>query len=357
MVAAEADPFVVLQIEAPEIDLGAVREVVRQNYGLEGDFKPLISERDQNFRLSCADGRQFVLKIANAAEDAVATDFQIQALLYLEARLAAHDYPIVVPRILRTLGDATHVVVPVAGAQHVTRIVSYVAGVPLGDAPNSALLSRRMGIFLAHLGRALQGFEHPGSRHGLLWDMQQALELRKILEHIPDAQLRAEVARTLDDFETVAVPQFASLRSQVIHSDFNRENVLIDAVDSDLVAGVIDFGDMVLAPLVVDVAIGASYLGATEGNPLIFIAEFLHGYHSVTPLELPEIDLLFDLIKTRMAASISILSWRAALRGVDDPYLAGAVASEGDAADFFRVLMELPRDNARQTFRQICASV
>jgi Ser/Thr protein kinase RdoA (MazF antagonist) len=213
-----------------------------------------------------------------------------------------------------------------------------------------------MGAYLACLGQALKGFRHPGSNHGLLWDMQQALQLRRILEHIDDEALRRGAAQVLDDFETLALPQFATLRSQVIHSDLNPENLLIVPGDHDVVAGVIDFGDMLRAPLVVDVAIGAAYLGATDGNPLASIAEFLVGYHSVVPLELAEIDLLFDLIKTRLAASVSIMSWRASLRGADDPYLAGAVASEGSAAGFLRILLQLPRDNARQVFRQICAS-
>ena len=38
------------------------------------------------------------------------------------------------------------------------------------------------------------------------------------------------------------------------------------------------------------------------------------------------------------------------------PYLAGAVASEGDAAEFLQILLQMPRDYARQTFRQVCAS-
>jgi len=328
-----------------------------RGHGLEVELQALISERDQNFRLRCDDGRQFVLKIANAAEELQATDFQIQALLYLEAYLAVNDCPIVVPRILRTEDDSTHLVIPAAGERHLARIVSYVAGVPLGDAPPSALLCRRMGNYLAHLGQALRGFDHPGARHELLWDMQQALELRRILEHIPDAELRHGVAGTLDDFELHALGQFASLRAQVIHSDLNPDNLLVDCRDHDLVAGVIDFGDMVEAPLIVDVAIGASYLGALAGNPLVNVADFLLGYHSITPLELAEIDLLYDLIKTRLAASITILSWRASLRGADDPYLAGVVAAEGDGAAFLRILLQMPRDSARRIFRQVCASV
>ena len=122
-------------------------------------------------------------------------------------------------------------------------------------------------------------------------------------------------------------------------------------------AGVIDFGDMLEAPLIVDVAIGASYLRALEGNPLAGIAKFLAGYHSVTPLEIPEVNMLFDLIKTRLAASVSILSWRESLRGSHDPYLASSVASENNASGFLKILMELPRENAQQAFRQVCAAI
>jgi Ser/Thr protein kinase RdoA (MazF antagonist) len=352
-----ADPFAVIETETPQLADKEILQMMRDHYGLEVQLESLLSERDQNFRLHCADGRQFVLKITNAAEDPLATDFQIEALLYLESYLEENDCPIDVPRILRTVDGKTHLPVTSAGRKHVGRVVTYVAGIPLGDTPASPLLCRRLGAYLAHLGRALRGFSHPGGEHDLLWDMQQALELRRILEHVQDSDLRHGIAETLDEFETEALPQFKDARSQVIHSDFNPENILIDAGDRSRVAGVIDFGDMLQAPLIIDVAIGASYLRALEGNPLAGIAEFLSGYHAVTPLELSEIDMLFDLIKTRLAASISILSWRASLRGADDPYLRGGVASEGSAAQFLKILVEMPRESAQQTFRQICASV
>jgi Ser/Thr protein kinase RdoA (MazF antagonist) len=352
----QADPFAIIETETPQLNDSEVLQLVREHYGLEVRLKTLLGERDQNFRMHCDDGRQFVLKIANAVEDPLATDFQIQALMYLESYLENNDCPINVPRILRTVDGETQLLVTSAGKQHVMRVVTYIDGVPLADTPASPLLCRRLGSYLAHLGQALHGFDHPGSTHGLLWDMQQALELRRILAHVPEQDLRQGIAQTLDDFEAYVLPQFRDVRSQVIHSDLNPDNVLIDPDDRSSVAGIIDFGDMVKAPLIVDVAIGASYLRATEGNPLARIAEFLAGYHSVTPLAISEIDMLFDLIKTRLAASISILSWRATLRGADDPYLAAAVASEGGFAEFLKILLELPRENAQQTFRQICAS-
>jgi Ser/Thr protein kinase RdoA (MazF antagonist) len=353
----QADPFAVIETETPRLEDGEVVQLIREHYGLEARLKPLLSERDQNFHLRCDDGRQFVLKIANAAEDPLVTDFQIQVLLHLESYVANHDCPINVPRIQRTVDGRTQLLVTSGGDQHVTRVVTFLEGVPLGDTPASPILCRRLGTNLAHLGRALHDFDRPASEHGLLWDMQQALALRRILEHIPDADLRQAVAQTLDEFEAHALPHFSELRSQVIHGDFNPDNVLIDANDSSSVVGVIDFGDILKAPLIVDVAIGASYLRCTEGYPLARIAEFLASYHSVTPLAVSEIDLLFDLIKTRLAATIAVLDWRATLRGADDRYLACMVSSEGSAAEFLKILLEIPRDNAQQTFRQICASV
>ena len=349
----QADPFAVIETESPRLPESKILPLLREQYGLEVQLDSLLSERDQNLRMRCADGRQYVLKIANAAEDPLATDFQVQALLYLESYLAANECPIDVPGILRTVDGEPSLLVTSAGQQHVARVVTYLPGVPLGDTPASPILCRRLGVFLAHLGRALHGFDHPGSEHGLLWDMQQALALRRIIEHVAGQDLQRGIAQALDDFEAFALPCFDDVRSQVIHSDFNPENVLIDPNDPSSVVGVIDFGDMLNAPLIVDVAIGASYLRRMEGDPLAGIAEFLAGYHSITPLEISEIDMLFDLIKARLAATITILSWRETLRGADDPYLAGAVASEGSAAKFLQVLLELPRENAQQTFRQI----
>lgn len=351
-----ADPFAVIETETPEVAEEEILAFVRDHYGMTVRLQPLLGERDQNFRMQCEDGREFVLKIANPAEDRLATEFQIEALLHLEAYLASHDSPVIVPRIIRTPDGRPSVTFESAGAEYLARVMTFLPGHPLGTTPASPKLCRHLGACLAHLGQALKGFDHPGSGHGLLWDMQQALELRRILEHIPDEQLRRDVADTLDDFEDNALPLFPEIRCQVIHSDLNPENVLVDTADPDRVAGIIDFGDMLKAPLIVDVAVGASYLRVLEGNPLSKIAEFLSAYQAVTPLELAEIDMLFDLLKTRLAATISILSWRATLRGADDPYLRGAVASEGSAADFLKILLEIPRDNARQIFRQICAS-
>ncbi|MGI9263049.1 MAG: phosphotransferase, partial [Woeseiaceae bacterium] len=120
--------------------------------------------------------------------------------------------------------------------------------------------------------------------------------------------------------------------------------------------GVIDFGDMLEAPLIADVAIAASYLRPKDGDPLALMAEFVAGYATVTPLQPNEIKILFELIKARLCASIVILYWRASFRDPDDPYLGKLLNAESFAETFLARLNLIPRMNATQTFVQVCAS-
>jgi hydroxylysine kinase len=351
------DPLAVIAQEAPHIPDEEAIAIAKQRYGLVVTAKSLVSERDQNFRMRAVDGKRYVLKIANSAEDPVVTDFQVQALLHIEQRVREEGLPVAAPEIVRTLDGAVSFLLPIDGVDHVVRLVTFIEGRPLADETPSPALARDAGRCLAHLGRALRGFEHPGSSQSLLWDLQQALGLRELIEYVRDPVVADAVGAALADFEEFAAPVLPSLRAQVIHSDLNPDNLVVCEGDPDKVAGVIDFGDMLHAPLVADVAIGCSYQRPDSGNPLGLMSEFLAGYHSVTPLEQREIDILFDLVQARICASVTILDWRASVRGTDDPYLAGLENSEQSTGKFLVGLREIPREHAISVFRQVCASV
>lgn len=353
----QTDPLAAIAEDTPALTDAAAIAIVSERYGLDVSVRSLVSERDQNFQMRGVDGLQYVLKIANTAEDASVTDFQIEALLHIADYVKRNGTPISAPEVLLTQDGETHTIIDLDGASHVARVVSYVNGVPVGERTPSRLLGRNMGTYLAHLGNALRDFRHPGSQQSLLWDVQQALRLRELVTHIPKDDVRAEVVRSLNDFEEFAWPGLRALRRQVIHSDFNPDNVLTHPTESDVVAGVIDFGDMLEAPLIADVAIAASYLRPDEGDPLALMAEFVAGYASVTPLESGELKVLFELIKARLCASIVILYWRASFRDSSDPYLEKLFESESFAETFLSRLSLIPRSNAAQTFAQVCASV
>jgi Ser/Thr protein kinase RdoA (MazF antagonist) len=186
--------------------------------------------------------------------------------------------------------------------------------------------------------------------------MNEAARVCDIAQHIPDAALRRRILECVEGFLAEILPGFASLRTQVVHNDLNPENVLLDTDDTSRVSGVIDFGDMTAGPLIVDVAVAASYMRDFRGNPMSRIAAFVGAYHSITALERREIDLIRDLILVRLATTVSVLHWRIAERGPDDPYLNNSVSAESTAGRFFDLLDSIPREHAREILRQACAS-
>lgn len=329
------DTIAILPPDAPDIE---VLDLLVREYGLQGKLLPLVSERDQNFRLDAPDGRQFVVKIASSAEPAQITDFQIQALLHLEAS----DCRVAVPRIVRTRTGEVSSKIMTASTCNVLRVVSYVPGRPLEGTTPGPRLAYAMGQCLAELDRALGDFSHAGESQVLLWDMQRASELRELMAHISDHELQAMVSTCLDDFEDRVAPMFPALRSQVIHNDLNPGNILITDTEPATVAGVIDFGDMLRAPLIVDVAIAAAYVRSTDDDTLAAMRALIAGFDSVMPLEDKECELLFDLIRMRLATTITILYWRKSVRSEEDAYLEKALQEQGSER-FFRYTNRISR--------------
>ena len=323
----------------PQFSEKATKHVLATEFGLEGELSPLVSERDQNFRVTAADGRQFVFKIANSAESSVTTDFQIKALLHIEQKRCS----VATPRIERTLAGNDSALIRDGDAAHVCRVVSYLRGTLVSELAMSPQLARNLGETAARLDLALTDFEHPGDSPLLLWDLQRAAGLRELLPYIEEAALRAAITACLDDFDTRVAPALPVLRRQVIHSDLHGDNVLAGGDHENAIAGVIDFGDMVRAPLIMELAVAASYLRSAQSDTLSLIAPFVVAYNSVITLQADELELLFDLVRARLAATISILRWRVAQRGEDDEYASLHLQGESDAEAFLLRLDSLGR--------------
>lgn len=335
------DPFETIALPPPELPAADAERLFRERYGIDARAKALVSERDQNFLMRAGDGPRAVLKIANAAEDPVATGFQIEALLHVEAT----DESVPVPRVLRTRDDEVAFDLQIGDARHRVRAVSWLEGEPLAGRTPGPELAASLGATLGRLDRALEAFSHPGERQPLLWDMSRAPELLRLLPHIRDVRVRAQVERVLQEFSSQALPEFPSLRQQVIHNDANPDNLLVGA-GGDAVTGIIDFGDMVKLPRIVEVAVAASYLRTQDETELALISDLLRGYAAECALERIEVDLLPLLVRTRLATTVAILEWRRSLRGADDEYLAGAEAAESTAQPFLARLEALPDQDA-----------
>lgn len=309
------------------------------HYGLEGPLQPLVSERDQNFRLQAGNGTSYVVKIANAAENRDATELQVAVLQHL----AKQSCPVAVPVPLPSRDGSALTAIDHAGIPYSLRVVSWLHGRPAEDVGYTVDFAFALGQALAHIDVALAGFECRGDGQHLLWDMRHAGDLRALVHHVASANLRQRVESCLADFEASVLPAFPTLRTQIIHNDLNPGNVLVANDNLATVAGVIDFGDMVRAPLVVDVAVALSYMRRFSGDPLELPATFVAGYSAVQALGERELALLYDLVRIRLATTITILYWRAAARGSDDPYLEKSLAERG-AERFLDVMDAISRD-------------
>ena len=162
----------------------------------------------------------------------------------------------------------------------------------------------------ARLCLALRSFFHPAAGRELLWNLRSAPRLRPLLDEIADPARRALVARMLDRYEERVLPEWERLRGQVVHGDFNLDNLLLD--ERGRVSGILDFGDCCHTALAADVAVGlASFLRGRPPEDAFRVARIaLDGFASRLPLEPLELELLGDLVAARLAAIVSISAWR-----------------------------------------------
>ena len=114
----------------------------------------------------------------------------------------------------------------------------------------------------------------------------------------------------LDRYGERVAPRWPLLRAQVVHGDFNLDNVLLD--DAGRVSGITDFGDVSFTAQLGDFAIALASLLRGRAADDVFRAGriAIDGYQSRLPLEPLELELLGDLVAARLAAIVTISAWR-----------------------------------------------
>jgi 4-aminobutyrate aminotransferase-like enzyme/aminoglycoside phosphotransferase (APT) family kinase protein len=285
----------VLESTPPRFTPAEAAQIAAELFGIHADACDLGSERDQAFLLD--DGRAGgVLKISNSGEAAAVLDFEEAAIAHVAA--VDPELPIARPLAPRATFDGHQV-------RLFERRQGHKAGPELADAAVHGIAAVHAGLCLA-----LRSFFHPAAGRELLWDVRAAPRLRPLLDEIDDPARRELVSRALGRFEERVQPEWPRLRAQVVHGDFNLDNLLLD--EKSDVAGILDFGDCCHTALVADVAVALASL--LRGRPLedaFRVARIaLDGFSSRLPLEPLELDLLGDLVAARLAAIVSISAWR-----------------------------------------------
>ena len=333
----------------PTISASEAAQLAAEHYGLQVEAHPLPGERDANFRLTAADGRAWVLKIAPPDAPRARLTAQMAALDHLAGRLSG------LPRPVPTRSDDLLAEVPLHGRPHPVRLLTYLPGVPLArvraERPRSVTpwLLRHIGAFLARLDAALVDFDHPALHHPDLWDLTQAHEvIRPRLTYLPP-DLKDIAATVAEDYAQKVLPLLPLLPAQAIHQDANDHNLLIH--QGNLV-GLVDFGDMRHGPRVAEVAIAAAYASLDQADPLSAAAQVVAGYHAWQPLTPTEQTALPLLLLARLAVSAAIAAERAHT-APENPYLQ---ISAAPVAQALRTLHALPHETLSARLTALCTA-
>lgn len=310
MTAAATTVGAELKTEAVIVSAVEAEAIAREKYGFGGKAEWLWGEKDSNYRLTLADGTEYLLKILNPAESQAVTAMHSQALIHVET----HDPEVPVQRIIRTVdGEADFRMIDRSGQERGVRMVTFVPGRSQKSVPHSKAQRRAVGIWLARMQMALADFTHEAAHHRITWDMKHAGGVRSLLPAFGNQPIRARLEKAVDAFDARIVPAIAGLPAQVIHNDFNMENILVDPDHPDVISGIIDFGDMVHAPVLFDVAVGAAYQMGEADDPVAAAVDFLEGYATLKTLSDEEIGLLYPAIIMRMTMRLAIPEWRCSL--------------------------------------------
>ena len=256
-----------------------------------------------------------MLKISHPGDDPHLIGMQSAAMRH------ASEAGLPVQLLVPTTDGSTH---PVEHGR-VVRLLTWIpGGLLLAHWPDAAGLEV-LGEHLATLNAALASFEHPAAHRTFAWDLRAIGELRDLLELAPTPS----VATVIDEVEA-ALPAYEALPGQVVHGDFHPGNVVVD--ERGALTGILDFGDTLSAPRVLDLAIAVSYFVPREGDAAETVAPFIAGWERVLPLTDEERALLPTLVSGRLAQRI--LLGAAAANGRPD-HLYG-VARMGDSLDNWR---------------------
>ena len=309
------------------------QEVLKVRWGIDARLTRLDGEYDLNF-LAVGDGAH-ILKVMRAGCEPDFVDMQCRAFEHIRAgasRFSGRGV-VPVPEVIRTSsGDPYTTVADEAGQPCIAWLLSRLPGVHYAYwQPHTPALAYRIGEAVGTMDRALADFEHPSLERSFKWNPTEALWIENRYGDILDPARRAIIDQIVEEFRSVH-EALDALSSVAIHNDVNDHNILVDGslLEQASVSGLIDLGDMCAAPRVCDLAVAGAYLVLNDPDPEATLSSLVGGYHAAYPLTPAEIDLVWPLLRMRLAVSV-VNSTLMAIDRPDDPYV---VISQKAAWDF-----------------------
>jgi 4-aminobutyrate aminotransferase-like enzyme/Ser/Thr protein kinase RdoA (MazF antagonist) len=299
------------------------QEVLKSHWDVDAQLSRLDGEYDLNL-LAVGDGAH-ILKVMRAGCEPAFVDMQCRALEHIRAGAAnaPGSTAIPIPEVVHTTsGDLYATVADEAGQPRIVWLLKRLPGVRYASwQPRTPDLALRIGSAIGAMDSSLAGFVHPFLTRSFKWNPTEALWIADRYGDIADPRRRAIVDGIVEEFRSVR-GVLDALPSVAIHNDVNDHNILVDGslLEHARVTGLIDLGDMCAAPRVCELATAGAYVVLDDPSPEAALSNLVAGYHSAYPLTPAEIDLIWPLLRMRLAVSV-VNSALMAMENPGDPYV------------------------------------
>lgn len=267
--------------------LGFNPTLIKELAGYE-NINYLIQYKEQKYILKSYRWNQGLAAILEAEND---------MLLHLQSQ-SKLETPQPVPFI-----DGSYLQETTINNQHLLlRSLTFLEGTFIGDATTTKELCHSLGLAMANLNKNLSTYDNYVLRaREDVWDLQYFHLNQPYIDDIPDPHNRNIVRYFFLQHQERVAPLLPKLRKQIIHGDANEWNVL---TDKNHVCGLIDFGDSCYSHLINELAIAMTYASYDKEQPLEWAIPVLKAYHSLIPLQIEEIEVLYYLIAARLCTSV-----------------------------------------------------
>lgn len=295
------------------------RSAFQAHWGIGAALSPLDGEYDLNFLATSDSGHGYILKVMRPGCETWLVDMQVKAFEHI----TKHQPDLPCPRVIRSISGKALLKIPDENeGERLVWVLNQLPGRCYAKAePKSDGLIHEVGRVLAGSAKALADFSHQGLERDFKWNLMQAGWVENELSCITDPVRRKIIEGICADFAALE-PSLAALPKQAIHNDANDYNILVagELNEPRQVSGLIDLGDMCLAARVCDLAIAAAYIVLDHDSPEAALSAFVAGYHEVYSLTALEIDMVWPLLRARLAVSV-VNSTLMAAENPDDPYV------------------------------------
>ncbi len=319
-----------------------VPALVLEHYNLScTDFKSLEGYDSTNYKITAKEST-FLLKVYSddaGLRELLDTENEVLSLLNKTLPGSFSN------TISNINGELITAITTSDGATLLLRLLSYLEGSFLAESKPNTALYFSLGRLLGQMNKALEGQYYSAvAAKNFDWDLKLYQRNLQYLPYISDAKKRKWAEYFFMQQKEVFDPLLPRLRKSVLHGDANDWNLL---VDGEKVTGLIDFGDMCYSPLINELAIALTYVMFDKEDPVKWGIPVLSGYHEVMPLLPEEVDLLFYLVGTRLAVSISKSAYTKTLKP-DSDYI---TVSEQPAWELLEKWVRINPKHVSHTFR------